>query len=70
MNIFKITFLLTISLISAIWAGETGKISGIIKDKTTGGPLMGASVIVVGTTLGAATDIEGQYTILYVPPGT
>jgi len=55
---------------SIVLAGETGKISGIIKDKTTGEPLYGASVLVVGTSLGAVSDIEGHYTILYVPPGT
>ena len=60
---------LTLSITSTIWPGETGKISGIIKDKTTGEPLFGASIIVVGTSLGAASDVDGQYTILYVPPG-
>ena len=44
-------------------------ISGIIRDKASGEPLLGATVIVVGTSLGAASDLEGQYTILYVPPG-
>ena len=53
-----------------VWAGTTGKIAGIVTDNDTRNPIMGANVMVVGTTLGAATDQAGQYTILYVPPGT
>jgi outer membrane receptor protein involved in Fe transport len=50
-------------------AGTTGKIAGKVIDTATGEPLPGANVIVVGTTLGAATDLEGNYIILRVPPG-
>lgn len=50
--------------------GTKGKIAGKITDKASGEPLVGASILVVGTTLGAATDVDGQYTILEVPPGT
>ena len=53
-----------------LWSGETGKIAGRITDKTTREPLAAANVIVVGTTLGAAANLEGEYIILYVPPGT
>ena len=62
--------LLTIVLTSLLWSGTTGKIAGMIKDKATGEPLIGANIVVIGTSLGAAADIEGQYSILYVPPGT
>lgn len=51
-------------------AGTTGKISGTIVDEDTGNPLPAVNVLVVGTDLGAATDQDGQYTILRVPPGT
>lgn len=50
-------------------AGTTGKISGIITDKTSGEALPGANVVLEGTSFGAATDINGHYTILNVPPG-
>jgi outer membrane receptor protein involved in Fe transport len=62
--------LLTIATVSPLWSGTTGKIAGTITDKATGESLPGANVIVVGTTLGAASDLNGRYTILYVPPGT
>lgn len=65
-----VTSLLMVFLCSTlIWAGTTGKIAGIVVDKTTGDPLPGANVIITGTALGAASNLEGQYTILHVPPG-
>lgn len=50
-------------------SGTTGKISGVVKDKSTGDPLPGASVIIEGTTMGAAADGNGYYFIINVPPG-
>jgi outer membrane receptor protein involved in Fe transport len=51
-------------------AGVTGKIRGVITDKNTGAPLIGANVILEGTVFGSATDQNGEYFILSVPPGT
>ena len=51
-------------------AGTTGKITGKVVDTATGEPLAGVNVIVDGTMIGAATDLEGNYIILRVPPGT
>ena len=47
----------------------TGKVSGRIVDTNTGESLIGVNVMLAGTTLGAATDEEGYYHILSVPPG-
>ncbi len=52
-----------------LFAGNTGKISGTVKDKDTQEALPFANVIIEGTTYGAATDIDGNFTILNVPPG-
>lgn len=62
--------LLTIASVYPLLAGTTGKIAGTITDKATGERLPGANITVVGTTLGAVSDLNGQYTILEVPPGT
>ena len=51
-------------------AGNTGKIAGLVKDSQTGEPLIGANVVIEGTTQGAATNIDGFYAILNVQPGT
>ncbi len=61
--------LLTVFTVGLLAAGTTGKITGIVKDKKTGEPLIGANVKLEGTTLGNATDIDGRYIILNVPPG-
>ncbi len=50
-------------------AGTTGKIVGSVKDKASGEPLIGANVVLEGTNLGAATDIDGYFVIINVPPG-
>ncbi len=51
-------------------AGTTGKISGKVTDAKTKEPLFGVNVIVQGTTYGAATDADGNYFIINIPPGT
>jgi outer membrane receptor protein involved in Fe transport len=53
-----------------IFAGTTGKISGKITDAVNKEPLIGVNVLIMGTTLGAATDINGDYFIINIPPGT
>ncbi len=70
-NRISIIFLLIIGIIFTItcWAGTTGKIAGTVIDAVSGKPLPGANVIVNGTELGSATDVQGHYTILYVTPG-
>ncbi len=50
-------------------AGTTGKLVGEVKDSETGEPVIGATVVIEGTSLGAAASIEGYYVILNIPPG-
>ncbi|MCK4446792.1 MAG: carboxypeptidase-like regulatory domain-containing protein, partial [Candidatus Marinimicrobia bacterium] len=50
-------------------AGITGKITGKVVDTNTGEPLPGANIVLKETTMGAATDINGTFIILNVPPG-
>ena len=50
-------------------AQNTGKLSGQVIDASTGEPLPGATVVIEGTQLGSATDVEGNYFIIGVPVG-
>lgn len=50
-------------------AQTVGKVSGLVRDTEMNEPLIGCNVTILGTTLGAATDQEGSYFILNVPPG-
>lgn len=47
----------------------SGKIKGKVTDAGTGEPLVGANVVIVGTQMGAATNVSGEYVILNVPTG-
>ena len=53
-----------------VYAGTTGKISGIVRDAETNEPLPGCNIIIEGTTLGAASNIDGEFFILNIPPGS
>ncbi len=68
-KISVILFIVTFGFIRVSLAGTTGKITGIVKDGETGNPLSGVNVILEGTTMGAASDPQGYYVILNVPPG-
>ena len=49
---------------------ETGSIAGHVRDATTSKPIVGANVVVVGTSLSTVTDGNGHYVIGNVPIGT
>ncbi len=65
-----VTILFLMALCSALWAQTTGKIAGTITDKSTGEALGGVNVVIEGTYLGAASDMDGKFFILNIPPGT
>jgi outer membrane receptor for ferrienterochelin and colicin len=68
----KLSYLIILffaAIVNYIFAGTTGKIAGRVTDAKTGEGIPFANVIIEGTTLGAATNLEGYYTIINVPPG-
>lgn len=50
-------------------AGVTGKLTGAIKDSKSGEPISGVNIVLLGTDLGAATTLDGDYIVLNVVPG-
>jgi len=54
---------------SPAFAGVTGKISGQVIDAQTGQVIAGANMILEGTGVGAASDIDGHYFIINITPG-
>ena len=62
--------ILTILLFGSIIFAEGGKISGIVVEKDSGEPLPGVSILVEGEGIGADSDVNGQFIIINVPPGT
>ena len=54
---------------AAVAAAQRGTIAGQVTDQSSGQPLVGARVTVVGTSLVTASRAEGRYVIPNVPPG-
>jgi len=62
--------LLAFLLFQILVNAQSGKIAGRITDKVSGEGLPGVNVVIIGTSQGAATDLDGYYSILNVRPGT
>ncbi len=69
-KLFLVLLLLLFTQVITIYAQSSGKITGVVKDGSTDEPLPGVNVVISGTTMGGATDIEGRYFIINVPVGT
>jgi len=65
-----IIYMLLAGTVSIVVAGTTGKIAGKVTDAKTKEALVGVNVVVVSTSLGAVTNLDGEYTILNVSPNT
>ena len=62
---YYITVLL-LMMISSIALCQT--ISGTLRDKTTNEPLIGATVVIKGTSVGTTTDLDGRFTLTVSQP--
>lgn len=60
-NIRRVLFSSTLLLVSSLTFAQS-KVSGTVKD-ANGEPLIGVSVVEVGTNNGTVTDIDGNYTL-------
>ena len=63
------TFLMVWVFPLFLWAGTTGKISGLVTDAETNEPLIGVNVMITDLGTGAATGLDGRYVIMNIPPG-
>ncbi|MDD7914336.1 SusC/RagA family TonB-linked outer membrane protein [Polaribacter ponticola] len=68
MKKFKLLLIgILLSTSFTMFAQQTVK--GVVKEKSSGEPLPGVSIIVKGTTSGSQTDFDGNFTIEKVKPG-
>ncbi len=64
----KLLMLLTCLFLSMeLVFAQTSSVSGIVISEEDNEPIVGASVLVKGTTLGTVTNIDGKFTIAKVP---
>lgn len=68
-NLTAFLLSLLVVLVAFSASAQTGKIKGFVYDKENGEPILFTNVTVKGTTVGAATDVNGYYTITNVPSG-
>lgn len=57
-------------IFSSTLFGQTGQISGIIIDSASKEPLIGATILLEGTSIGAVSDVDGRFEIENVSAGS
>ena len=62
--------ILTTFVANSISYAVSGTIVGTVTDSTSGEPLPGANVFLKGTYIGSSTNVDGEYRIPKVPPGS
>ena len=64
---YFLLFIFVLVLLQNEIYSQTGVLSGTVSDAKTGEPLIGATVILEGTTIGSATNNDGRYFIRNIP---
>ena len=65
MKIIQIAIVLTMVLVLSLSAlAQSRRVSGLVRDATTGQPLAGANVVVRGQTVGSVADVQGRFSLM------
>ena len=67
-NLLSVTAV--VFLIAGLASAQVGKIAGTITNSETGEALVDVNILIENTTLGAASDLDGQFYIINISPGT
>jgi TonB-dependent receptor len=70
LNLLAIFVICPLISLSMVYAASGGSIDGLVRDAQTGDPLPGANIMIVKTSMGASTTVEGKYIIRDVPAGS
>ena len=64
----KLMLLLTFLFVGiGLVTAQTQRVTGVVTSEEDGEPVVGASVLVKGTSVGTITDMNGKFTISNVP---
>ena len=55
-------------IFSLSFSQTTGKISGKVVDSETNEPIIGANIMLLNTTIGTSTDVEGNFYLINISP--
>jgi outer membrane receptor for ferrienterochelin and colicin len=69
-KLLQVLFLFSIVVYSYTFGGTTGKLAGRVLDARTKESMPSCNIVIVGTSLGAVADLDGNYFILNIQPGT
>jgi len=69
MNLQRIVYFTSFILLTTALCAQTGKLEGYVKDNK-GLPLIGSTVYLEGTTIGASANVDGYYVIENIETGT
>ncbi len=72
MNHWRIALILFAAInfvATAVPSQTTARLEGIVYDRQSRQPLIGANILIVATQLGAAADSTGRFVIAGIPPG-
>ncbi|MCC6936762.1 MAG: TonB-dependent receptor [Flavobacteriales bacterium] len=69
LDLLKRSLVVVLLLSSSAVLAQTGTIRGFVYDKDSGEPVIFTNVVLKGTTTGAATDVNGYFSIPKVPVG-
>ncbi|MCB0732471.1 MAG: carboxypeptidase-like regulatory domain-containing protein, partial [Ignavibacteriae bacterium] len=67
--VIKLSFVFLLILQSFVF-GQSGSIKGIVTESGTDDPLIGANIVIEGTSIGASSDFDGNYLIRSIPAGS
>jgi outer membrane receptor for ferrienterochelin and colicin len=68
--IYLVTLLFIMLLFARNMQGQAGTIKGSVVDKANAESLIGTTVMIEGTTIGTTSDIEGNFILQNLKPGT
>ncbi len=66
----KMKKLIAVLFFTVFIYGSNGKLVGTVVQKSDNSPAVGVNIILVDTYLGAASDEQGKFVVLNIPPGT
>ncbi len=69
MKFYSLVAGVALLLTSSLSFGQTGTVRGFVYEKETGEPVLFTTVVLEGTSIGAATDYNGFFSIPKIPPG-
>ncbi len=64
----KLVLFLTYLLVSiGLLTAQISRVTGVVKSADDGEPIIGATILVEGTSIGTVTDMDGKFEITNLP---